>query len=234
MASFDWGKGSAVATSQYWVAVGLVSKWKGSIVLQGHVEEMMAAAKVALNTQVRAATGVEPGFAAADDWLATRRVDPALVKQVLMAESAIEYGEVMRLMSEEACMWVQIKSSEWEDNCGLVTDSAWGSALRLAYAPKGSIMSEVEEAPASGGLRLALADRGLVAKRHGMEDLVMVRWEVEIPAGRKLLVGLGNGRGDDLDEVLKDKGRLPSKWADILDDTGMDGDEMDLGDDVLP
>ena len=92
-------------------------------------------------------------------------------------------------------------------------------------------MSEVEEAPAWGGL--VLADDGLVAKRNGIEDLVMVRREVEIPAERKLFAGLGNGRGDDLDEVLKGKGRLPSNWADMLDDTGVDEDEMDIGDDVL-
>ena len=92
-------------------------------------------------------------------------------------------------------------------------------------------MSEVEEALAWGGL--ALADDRLVAKRNGIEDLVMVRREVEIPAGRKLFAGLGNGRGDDLDEVQKGKGRLPSNWADMLDDMGVEGDEMDIGDDVL-
>ena len=72
-----------------------------------------------------------------------------------------------------------------------------------------------------------------MAKRHGSEDLVMLRRELEIPTGRKWLAGLVNRRGDDLDEVLKGKGRLPLKWADILDDTGVDWDEMDLGDDVL-
>lgn len=89
-------------------------------------------------------------------------------------------------------------------------------------------MSELEEPPALGGL--ALVDGGLVAKRHGIEDLVMVRREVEIPTGRKLFTVLGNGRGDDLDEVMKGKGWLPSKWANMLDDRGLDGDEMDLGD----
>ena len=68
-------------------------------------------------------------------------------------------------------------------------------------------MSELEEPPALGGL--ALVDGGLVAKRHGIEDLVMVRREVEIPTGRKLFTVLGNGRGDDLDEVMKGKGWLP-------------------------
>ena len=95
------------------------------------MEDMMAAAKVVLNIQAHTATGVELGIAAADDWLAACLADPALVKQVLIAESADEYGELMRLMSEEGSMWVQIRSSEWEDNSALVTDSAWGSALRL-------------------------------------------------------------------------------------------------------
>ena len=86
VASFDWGKGSAVATSQYLVAVGPASKWNGSTVLRGRVEDMMAEAKVALNTQACAATEVRLGFGAADNWLAARLADPALVKQVLMAE----------------------------------------------------------------------------------------------------------------------------------------------------
>lgn len=124
VADFDWGKGNAVATSQYVMAVGPALKWNGFTGLRSHVEDMMAAAKVALNTQARAATGVELGFAAADDWLAARLVDLALVKVVLMTESADEYGELMGLMSEEGCMWVQIGSSEWEDNSGLVTNSA--------------------------------------------------------------------------------------------------------------
>ena len=89
----------------------------------------------------------------------------------------------------------------------------------------------MEEAPALGGL--ALADGGLVAKRHGITDLVVVRREVEIPARWKLFEGLGNGRGDDLDQVPKGQGQLPSKWADILDDTGIGRDEMELGDNML-
>lgn len=101
-----------MATSQYLVAVEPALKWNGSTVLRGHVEDLMVAAKVVLNTQARAATGVELGFAAADNWLAMRLVDAALVKQVFMVESADEYGELMGLMSGAGCVWVQIGSSE--------------------------------------------------------------------------------------------------------------------------
>ena len=105
VASFDWGKGSVLATRQYLVAVGPASKWNGSTILRGHVQDMMAAAEAALNAQAREATGVELGFAAADDWLAAKLADPVLFKQVLLAQSAEEYHELMRLMSEDGCKW---------------------------------------------------------------------------------------------------------------------------------
>ena len=57
---------------------------------------------------------------------------------------------------------------------------------------------------------------------------------MEIPTGRKLFAGLANGRGDNLYEVLKGKGWLPLTWADMQDhDTGVNGDEMDLTDELL-
>ena len=91
VAYFDWGKGSVLATSQYLVAVRPTSKWNGSTILRGHVQDMMAVVESALNAQAREATGVELGFAAADDWLAAKLADPVLFKQVLLAQSAEEY-----------------------------------------------------------------------------------------------------------------------------------------------
>ena len=108
VASFDWGKGSVLAPSQYLVAVGPASKWNWSTILRGHVQDMMAAAESALNGQAREATGVELRFAAADDWLAAELADPVLFKQVLLAQSVEEYHDLMRLMSEDGCKWVQV------------------------------------------------------------------------------------------------------------------------------
>ena len=124
VASFDWGKGSVLATSQYLVAVGPASKWNGSTILRGHVQDMMAAAESALNTHAREATGVELGFAAANDWLAAKLADPVLLKQVLLAQSGEVYQDLMRLMSEDGCKWVQVGTCDWGDDSGLVKDSA--------------------------------------------------------------------------------------------------------------
>ena len=66
VACYDWGKGSALATSSTLVAFGPASKWDGFGVLRAHMEDMMSAAGAALNTQAREATGVDLGFAAAD------------------------------------------------------------------------------------------------------------------------------------------------------------------------
>ena len=123
VASFDWGKGSVLATSQYLVAVGPASKWNGSTILRVHVQDMMAAAESMLNAQAREATGVELGFAVADDWLAAKLADPVLFKRVLLAQSAEEYQELMRLMSEDGCKWAQVGTCHWEDDSGLVRDS---------------------------------------------------------------------------------------------------------------
>ena len=49
MACFDCGKGSVLATSQYLVAVGPASRWNGSTILRGHVQDMMGVAKDAQN-----------------------------------------------------------------------------------------------------------------------------------------------------------------------------------------
>ena len=230
VASFDWGKGSVLATSQYVVAVGPAWKWNGSTILWGHVQDMMEAAGSALNAQGREATGVELGFAAADDWLAAKLADPVLFKQVLLAQSAEEYQDLMRLMSEDACKWAQVGPCDWEDDSGLVRDSAWREVLLLENCPKGSVMSDVVEAPAvddkvGGG-------EGFTAKLHGIEGLMVVRPAVGTSGGRMLFEGLeGKGR-DDLSVVLgeKGKGRIPSKWARELDEVDFDDDkEMDVG-----
>ena len=131
VASFDWGKGSVLATSQYLVAVGPASKWNGSTILRVHVQDMMAAAESMLNAQAREATGVELGFAVADDWLAAKLADPVLFKQVLLAQSAEEYQELMRLMSEDGCKWAQVGTCHWEDDSGLVRDSISKNDLLL-------------------------------------------------------------------------------------------------------
>ena len=213
VASFDWGKGSVLATSQYLVAVGPALKWNGSTILRGHGQDMMAAAESALNAQARKATGVELGFVAADDWLAAKLADPVLFKQVLLAQLAEEYQELMRLMSEDGCKWAQVGTCDWGDDSGLVKDSAWGEALLLAYSPEGSIMSDVVEAPTmvnkTGG------GEGFMAKLHGIEGPMVVRPAVGSSEGRKLFEGLGGKGHDDLDAVLgeKRKGRMPSRWA---------------------
>ena len=230
VACFDWGKGSVLATSQYLIAVGPASKWNGSAIMRGHVEEIMVAAKDARNTQARGATGVELGFAAADDWLAAKLANPALFKQVLLAQAVEEYEELMRLMSEDGCLWVQVGTSDWGEDSGLVTDSAGGEALLLAYPPEGSIMSDVEEAPAVDGS--VGGGEGFTAKLHGIEGPVVVRPVVGTSAERRLFEGLKGEGQDDLSDVLggeKGKGRLPSRWAGEVDMDDVSEDGMQVG-----
>ena len=191
---------------------------------------MMAAAESTLNAQAREATGVELGFAAANDWLAAKLADPALFKQVLLAQSAEEYQELMRLMSEDGCKWVQVDTCDWGDDSALVKDSAWGEALLLAYSPEGSIMSDVVEAPARDDM--TGGGEGFTAKLHGIEGPMVVRPVVGTSEGRRLFEGLeGKGR-DDLGTVLGEKGmgKLPSRWAEELDRVDFSDDEMHVRD----
>ena len=228
VACYDWGKGSALATSLAVVAVGPASKWNGSGVLRGHVEDMMSAAGAALNTQAREATGVELGFAAADEWLVAKLANPALERRVLLAQSAEEYQELMRLMSEDGCKWVQVGTCDWGEDSGLVKDSAWDEALLLAYSPDGSVMSDVVEAPASDG---AGGDgMGFVARLHGIEGPVVVRPEAGEPARRKLFVGLTGSKVDDMEAVLGKAGKwkTPPRRMGVLDRD----DDIDIGDDT--
>ena len=170
VASFDWCKGSVLATGQYLVAIGPASKWNGSTILRSHVQDMMAAAESALNAQASEATGGELRSAAADDWLAAKLADPVLSKRVLLAQLAEEYQELMRLMSEDGCKWAQVGTCNWGDDSGLVKDSAWGEALLLAYSPEGSIMSDVVEAPPVDKRR----GEGRGLRRNSME--LRARW----------------------------------------------------------
>ena len=50
VACYDCEKGSALVSGSALVAVGPASKWDGSGILCGHVEDMMTAAGAALNT----------------------------------------------------------------------------------------------------------------------------------------------------------------------------------------
>ena len=191
---------------------------------------MMAAAESALNAQAREETGVELGFAAADDWLAAKLADPVLFKQVLLVQSAEEYHELMRLMSEDGCKWAQVGTCDWGEDSGLVKEGAWGEALLLEYSPEGSIMSDVVEAPAMGDK--AEGGEGFTARLHGIDGPMVVRPAVETSGGRKLFMGL-EGRGqDDLSAVLGEegKGKMPSRWAGELDEVDFSDDEMDVGD----
>ena len=230
VASFDWGKGSVLATSQYPVAVGPASKWNGSTILCGHVQDMMAVAESALNEQAPKATGVELGFAAADHWLAANLADPVLFKQVLLAQSAEEYQELMRLMSEDGCKWAHVGTCVWGDDSGLVKEGAWGEALLLAYSPEGSIMSDVVEAPAVDDK--AEGGEVFTARLHGIEGPLVVRPAVETSGGRNLFEDL-EGRGqDDLSAMLGEKGRgkMHSRWAGELDLVDFSDNEKDVGD----
>ena len=230
VASIDWGKGSVLATRQYLVAVGPASKRNGSTILRGHAQDMMAAAESTLNAQAREATRVELGFAAADDWLAAKLADPVLFKQVLLAQSAEEYQELMGLMSEDGCQWAQVGTCDWGDDAGVVKERAWGEALLSEYSPEGSVMSDVVEAPAVDGK--AEGGEGFTARLHGIDGLMVVQPAVEASGGRKLFEGL-EGRGqDNLSAVLgeKGKGKMPSRWAGELDEFDFSVDEMDVGD----
>ena len=134
----------------------------------------------------------------------------------------------MRLMSEDECKWVQVGTYDWGEDSGLVRDSAWGGALLLAYSPEGSVMSDVVEAPASGGA--SGDDMGFVAKLNGIEGPVVVRPEAGVPVRRRLFEGLRGSKVDDMEAVLgkDEKGKTPLKWAGVLDQD----DEINIGDDT--
>lgn len=164
----DWNKGSAQVSGGYLVAVGPASRWDGSTVLRGHPEDLKPAARDALEAQVVSATGVGLGFAAMDEWLAAWLTDPALVKQVLLVQTAGEYQGVVGLMAAEDCVWVQIGKDDWAVDGSLVEAGAWGEALPLVHSLDGSFMSDVEEALAR--VVGSLAEDGMGTSQHGSRN----------------------------------------------------------------
>ena len=103
-------------------------------------------------------------------------------------------------------------------------------ALLLEYSPKGSIMSDVVEAPAVDDK--AEGGEGFTTRLHGIDGPVVVRPAVETSGGCKLFEGL-EGRGqDDLSAVLgeKGKGKMLSRWAGELEEVDFSDDEMNVGD----
>ena len=175
------------------------------------------------------------GFAAADKWLATKLADPVFKRRVLLTQSAEEYHELMGLMSEDGCKWVQVGTCNWGEDSGLVKDSAWGGALLLAYSQEGSVMSDVVEAPTSSGG--GGDNMGFVARLHGIEGPVVVRLGAGEPVWRRLFEGLYRSNVDDMEAILgKDgKGKTHSKWAGVPDQ----GNDIDISDesdmeDVIP
>ena len=107
VAAYDWTKSSLLVTGGTLVEVGPAQKWNGGKVLRGEIEELMGRAGIALESLVRTATGVVCGLAAADEWLAARVSNPALVKRAVVGEMEGEYRELAELMSAVGCMWVQ-------------------------------------------------------------------------------------------------------------------------------
>ena len=91
-------------------------------------------------------------------------------------------------------------------------------------------MSDVMEAPAADDK--AGEGKGFTAKLHGIEGPMVMRPAVGTSEGRRLFEGLEGKGQDDLDAVLRDKGkgRLPSRWAGELDEVDFSDDEMDVGD----
>ena len=98
--------------------------------------------------------------------------------------------------------------------------------MRLTHSPAGSMMSDVEEAPA----RVVSTLRGdrMDARVHGMGSGFSVSRVVRILPVKVLFAGAAGVGGDNLDEVLEGKGKLPLKWADSLEDAIDVGDSMEV------
>ena len=110
----------------------------------------MGRAGIALESLVRMATGVVCGLAAADEWLAARVGNPALIKRTVVGEVEEESKELAELMSVVGCMWVQEGRCDWaaDDDDGAPYAEATRAPLWIGYKPDDSDMSDVEEAPA--------------------------------------------------------------------------------------
>ena len=135
----------------------------------------------------------------------------------------------MRLMSEDDCQWVQIGTYDWGEDSGLVKDSAWGEVRLLAYFPEGSILSDVEEAPAQV-VSTPWGDR-MDYRVHGMGDGTGVHRAVGVAPAGVLFAEAARVRQDGLDEVLRGKGKLTSKWADSLHRAIDVRDDMEVSED---
>ena len=239
VAAYDWTKGSLLVTGGTLVKVGPAQKWNGGKVLCGEVEELMGRAGIPLESLVRTATGVVYGLAAADEWLAARVSNPALIKRAMVGEMEEEYKELAERMSAVGCMWVQEGRCDWaaDDDDGTPFAEATRAPVRSRYRPDDSDMSDVEEAPAvKEGFELGHVCVGdLLGNPHG-KRVGRVTKEVasDIYLSAKRL--FGNGPvvgGDDLDEALgRDKGREPVVLGDEISEMSMDDDSVD-GDEAL-
>ena len=187
VACYDWNKGSALVCGGHLVAVGPALRWNRSGVLRGHVKDQMRAAGQALKARVVAATGVGLSSAAGDEWLAAKLADLALVKRVLLAQTAEEYLGLVRLMKADDCVWVQVGEDDWSADHDVTANRTWGEALWLTHSPAGSVMSDVEKAPPRvvGVQR----DDGINARLHRLRDGTTVRRMVDVLPARVLLRG---------------------------------------------
>lgn len=90
-------------------------------------------------------------------------------------------------------------------------------------------LPHVEEAPA-WVVSMRLGER-MNARLHGVEDVMAVHRTVDVIPTRVWFAG-GTGVGrDELDVVLRNKGKLPSQWAESLDESIIDRDSTEVSDD---
>lgn len=104
----------------------------------------------ALESLVRTAIGVVCGLAAADEWLAARVSNPALVRRAIVGEMEEEYRELAELMSAVGCVWVQEGVWDWaaDEDDGAPYGEATRAPVRFQYKPDDNDMSDVAEAAA--------------------------------------------------------------------------------------
>ena len=234
VAAYDWTKGSLLVTGGTLVEVGPAQKWNGGKVLRGEIEELMGRAGIALESLVRTATGVVCGLAAADEWLAARVNNPALIKRAVVGEMEEEYKELAELMSAMGCMWVQEGRCDWaaDDDDGAQFAEATRAPVQLRYRLHDSDMSDVEEALAVKeefeSRHVCVGD--LLGNPHG-KRVGRVTKEVasNVYLSAKRLFGDGPVvGGDDLDEALgRGKGKEPVVLGDEISEMSVDNDSGD-------
>lgn len=178
-----------------------------------------------------AATGVGLRFAARDDWLAARLGNPALIKRVLWARRAEEQHGLVHLMEADDWVWVQVGENDWAADWYLAEAGASREALQLTHSAAGSVMSDVEEVLA-WVVSTPWGDR-IDARVDGMGNGLSMRRTGRTLLARVLFAGAAGVGQDDLDEVLKGKWKLTSRWADSLDESNGVEDRMEVsGDDA--